>query len=72
MDKSLQEYVDELIAAAQRGELVDAHLRLQETVERVLFSRAIELANGNQARAARWLGISRLTMRRKLVQFGLH
>ena len=71
-EKSLHEYADELIAAAQRGELVDAYLRLQETVERVLFSRAIELANGNQARAARWLGISRLTMRKKLTQFGLH
>ncbi len=71
-EKSLQEYADELIAAAQRGELADAHLKLQETAERVLISRAIELANGNQARAARWLGISRLTMRKKLVQFGLH
>jgi nitrogen regulation protein NR(I) len=70
--KPLQTYVDELIAAAQRGELADAHLRLQETTERVLFSRAIELANGNQARAARWLGISRLTLRKKLIQFGLH
>ena len=71
-DKPLQTYVDELIAAAQRSELTDAHLRLQETAERVLFSRAIELANGNQARAARWLGISRLTLRKKLIQFGLH
>ena len=71
-EKSLQEYADELIAAAQRGELTDAYLKLQETAERVLISRAIELANGNQARAARWLGISRLTMRKKLIQFGLH
>ena len=71
-DKSLQEYANELIAAAQRGELADAHLKLLETAERVLISRAIELANGNQARAARWLGISRLTMRKKLVQFGSH
>jgi len=71
-EKSLREYADELIAAAQRGELVDAHLRLQETAERVIFSRAMELANGNQARAARWLGISRLTLRKKLLQFGLH
>jgi nitrogen regulation protein NR(I) len=71
-EKSLQECADELIAAAQRGELADAYLKLQETAERVLISRAIELANGNQARAARWLGISRLTMRKKLVQFGLH
>jgi nitrogen regulation protein NR(I) len=71
-EKSLREYADELIAAAQHGELVDAHLRLQETAERVIFSRAMELANGNQARAARWLGISRLTLRKKLLQFGLH
>ena len=62
-EKSLQAYADELIAAAQRGELTDAHARLHETAERVLFSRAIELAHGNQAKAARWLGISRLTLR---------
>ena len=52
--------------------MADAHARLHETAERVLFSRAIELAHGNQAKAARWLGISRLTLRRKLIQFGLH
>jgi DNA-binding protein Fis len=71
-EKSLQEYVDEFIAAAQRGEVVDAHLRLQETAERVLFRRAMDLADGNQAKAACWLGISRLTLRKKLIQFGLH
>jgi DNA-binding protein Fis len=43
-----------------------------DTAERELFARAIKLANSNQARAARWLGISRITMKAKLVQFGLH
>jgi DNA-binding NtrC family response regulator len=71
-NKSLQEYVDELIAAAQRGESTDAYARLQEVAARALFNRAIELAHGNQAKAARWLGISRLTLREKLIQFGLH
>ncbi|HZI31262.1 MAG TPA: sigma-54 dependent transcriptional regulator, partial [Candidatus Binatia bacterium] len=71
-DKSLQTYAEELIAAAQRGELADAHARMHEAAERALISRAIELAQGNQAKAARWLGISRLTMREKLIQFGLH
>ncbi len=71
-EKSLQDYADELIAAAQRGELSDAHARLHETAERVLISRAIELAQGNQAKAARWLGISRPTMREKLIQYELH
>ena len=71
-EKSLQACADELLAAAQRGELTDAHARLHENAERVVISRAIELAQGNQARAARWLGISRLTLREKLIQFGLH
>jgi nitrogen regulation protein NR(I) len=72
VDKSLHEHVDELIAAAQRGELTDAYARLQGAAEQAIFSRAIELAHGNQAKAARWLGISRLTLREKLIQFGLH
>jgi nitrogen regulation protein NR(I) len=71
-EKSLQTCADELIAAAQRGELTDAHARLHEIAERALISRAIQLAHGNQAKAARWLGISRLTLREKLIQFELH
>ncbi|HXI69625.1 MAG TPA: sigma-54 dependent transcriptional regulator [Verrucomicrobiae bacterium] len=71
-EKSLQACADELLAAAQRGELADAYARLHETAERAIIGRAIELAQGNQAKAARWLGISRMTLREKLIQFGLH
>ena len=70
--KSLHAYADELLAAAQRGEISDAYGQLHEAAERVLLGRAIELARGNQAQAARWLGISRLTLREKLIHFGLH
>jgi len=66
------EYVDEILSAARRDELTDAHARVLETAERELFARAIEQAHGNQAKAARWLGITRVTMRAKLIQFGLH
>jgi len=66
------EYVDDLLAAARRGELADAHTQALETMERELFTRAIQQAQGNQAKAARWLGISRITMKAKLIQFGLH
>jgi DNA-binding NtrC family response regulator len=69
---SLREHVDELLAAAQRGEITDAHAQLLTAAEREIFSRAIDLAHGNQAKAARWLGVSRLTMREKLHQFGIH
>jgi len=70
--RSFGEYVDEVLAAARRDELADAHARVLETAERELFARAIQQAHGNQAKAARWLGVSRLTMRAKLIQFGLH
>jgi DNA-binding NtrC family response regulator len=71
-NQTLAELVNDLLAGAQRGEFDDAHARLLQTTEKELFTRAIELAQGNQARAARWLGISRLTMREKLIQFGSH
>ena len=71
-DTSLAGCVAELLAAASRGELDNAHATLIECAERELFTQAIELAQGNQAKAARWLGISHLTMREKLTRLGLH
>jgi len=70
--RAFGEYVDELLAAARRGELADAYARVLDSAEREIFTRAIQQAQGNQARAARWLGISRVTMKAKLVQFGIH
>ena len=37
-----------------------------------ILTKAIALAEGNQAKAARWLGLSRLTLREKLKLLGLH
>ncbi|HUA38111.1 MAG TPA: sigma-54 dependent transcriptional regulator [Candidatus Sulfopaludibacter sp.] len=71
-NRPLGEYLDDLLAAAQRGETTDVHAQVVEFAERELFRRAIELARGNQAKAARWLGVSRITMKAKLVQFGFH
>jgi DNA-binding protein Fis len=51
--------------------LADAHGRLLEGAEREIMGQAIQLTNGNQLQAARLLGISRLTLREKLTQFGL-
>jgi nitrogen regulation protein NR(I) len=70
--RAFGEYVDDLLAAARRGEVTDAHARALEMAEREVFTRVIQQARGNQAKAARWLGISRITMKAKLIQFGLH
>lgn len=65
-------YVGELLASAQRGEVVNAYWRMIHDLEPELFQQAIQLAQGNQAKAARWLGITRLKVREKLIELGLH
>jgi len=60
------------MAAASRDELADAHALLLDAAEREIFRRAIQRARGNQAQVARWLGLTRLTVRQKLLHFGLH
>jgi DNA-binding NtrC family response regulator len=69
--QSLDAHVEELLQAASRGGREDVHAQVVEAAERVLFARAIELAGGNQAKAARWLGVARQTVREKLAHFGL-
>jgi len=70
-DQTIAGYFSELLDRAQRGEVEDAHARMFEDMERELYTRVIQLADGNQAKAARWLGVTRTTMREKLIHFGL-
>jgi DNA-binding NtrC family response regulator len=69
---SLSSLVAALLARAQRGELSDVHGRAVSEVEREVVTQAILLARGNQAQAARWLGLSRFTLREKLKQLNLY
>ena len=68
---SLESLMDDLLQQAKAGADIDVHARVFEAMEKELFQRAIQLAQGNQAKAARWLKISRQTMREKLQLFGL-
>lgn len=56
---------------ARRGEIADVHRRVVAAAEQALFSQALALADGNLTKAAQWLGISRLTLREKLVAYGM-
>jgi len=69
---SFPAFAGDLLARAQKGELQDALARMLAEAEREILTQAITLAEGNQAKAARWLGLSRFTMREKLKQLGLH
>jgi DNA-binding NtrC family response regulator len=65
-------YISELLQRAARGEIDKVHAEVIEAIERELFTQAIRLTDGNQVKAAKWLGISRHTVREKLIQFGLY
>ena len=65
-------YIADLLARAQRGETEDAYWKMIADLEPELFTQAIRLAQHNQAKAARWLGITRLKMHEKLKEFGQH
>lgn len=65
-------YIKDLLARVQSGEAQDAYAQMIAHLEPELFKQAIQLAQGNQAKAARWLGVTRLKMREKLTEFGLH
>jgi len=69
---SFTAFAGDLLLRAQKGELQDAYARMLGEAEREILAQAIKLAEGNQAKAARWLGLSRLTLREKLKQLGLH
>ncbi|MEM8952741.1 MAG: sigma-54 dependent transcriptional regulator [Verrucomicrobiota bacterium] len=69
---ALAQLIHEALARAADGSIDAAYPFLIEKIERELFAAVIDKTQGNQAKAARLLGISRLTMREKLHRYQLH
>jgi len=68
---SLPSLAADLLKRAQDEAAGDAHAQILAEAEREILTQAIMLAQGNQSQAARWLGLSRLTLREKLTALGL-
>lgn len=66
---SLQESVREMLQSKQLGSVYENIIRESE---RIMLSEALEASGGNQSQAARMLGINRLTLRRKLEEYGIY
>jgi two-component system nitrogen regulation response regulator GlnG len=49
----------------------DPKLKIMMAVERELITRALAETNGNQVRAAKILGITRATLRKRIEKFGI-
>jgi len=69
-DGRVAEVVDE-IALSPSAPRTGLYRLVEEKWERALLRRALEMTGGNQVRAARLLGINRLTLRKKIAHYGL-
>jgi len=68
----LQAHVAETLEQAEREGATNVQSRLMEWAERELYEQAIQLAEGDQTKVAEWLGVSRPTVRERLLHYGLH
>ena len=71
-NQSITKFVGELLSKAKAGELENVVDVLIESVEREIYAQAIKLADFDQTVAAKMLGVSRPTVREKLLRYGLH
>ncbi len=70
VDGRVAEVVDQ-IALSPDAPRTGLYRRVEEKWERALLRRALEMTGGNQVRAARLLGINRLTLRKKIARYDL-
>ena len=68
---SLASLVKSKLEASQRGEIPGALESLTEELERELYTQAFALAKGNQSAVSKLVSVSRLTVREKLLKYGL-
>jgi two-component system, NtrC family, response regulator len=68
----LDSYVAELLENAVSEGSTNVQDALTEWVERELYGQAMRLAGEDQSQVARWLGVSRPTVRERLLHYGLH
>jgi DNA-binding NtrC family response regulator len=67
-----ESWINHLLQQVETGEILPVYRMVIDSAEKRLFEISLKAANGNQAKVSRWLGISRLTLREKLIAFGIH
>lgn len=68
---ALRQLVATRLDEARNGRIAAAEPALTDILQRELYAQALALAGGNLTQAARWIGITRLTLRERMSQFGL-
>ena len=68
IEDSVRTTLDQYFRDLKGSEPSGLHDLLIQTVEKPLLDVVMRQAQGNQSRAAEWLGINRNTLRRKLLE----
>jgi Fis family transcriptional regulator len=71
IDQCIRQALDAYLQDLGDIEPKDVHEMFLAAMERPLLEAVLQRVDGNQSRAAQWLGIHRNTLRRKLVDLGL-
>ena len=71
IEECVRETLDEYFRDLHGAEPHSLHDMVMATVEKPLLDVVMRQADGNQSKAAEWLGINRNTLRRKLLEHRL-
>jgi nitrogen regulation protein NR(I) len=71
-ETGLAQHIRTRLVAASAGELTEgAFAVLSADLEEELYRQSVQLSHGNQSNIAKWLGVSRMTVRDKLDKYDL-
>jgi DNA-binding NtrC family response regulator len=70
--RSLDDRIDEILAELLDKEKADVFYKIESRWEKALLDRVLRSVDGNQLKASELLGINRVTLRKKLRDYGLY
>ncbi|MAH61772.1 MAG: Fis family transcriptional regulator [Legionellales bacterium] len=71
LQRAVNEAVDRYLSHVEDYELGDLYGLVTKEAEKALFNRLFVFTGGNQSRMSRILGLSRITLKKKLVEIGM-
>jgi two-component system nitrogen regulation response regulator GlnG len=70
--RTLDDRIDDILMELVEGQKADVFRKVEARWEKALLDRVMRAVGGNQVHASELLGINRVTLRKKLRDYGLH
>lgn len=73
LEQAITASIDHYLATLEADERAEnLHALIMSECERLLIQQALEHNHYNQSHAAQWLGITRNTLKKKMIEYGLY